>query len=122
MNFDLRDNQFMLARRQFTGRKPAVEDGVHCDLSLVIGMEAWHVMFLGISKEHPNEKPIKHGNRWHAVFSLPAPSLAKRLRASTGQLSSHVDETLPPPDLPGRTAFAQWGEAKVGADFTSQQT
>jgi hypothetical protein len=33
-------------------------------------MYVWYVVFLGISKKHTNENPIKHGNRWHAVVTL----------------------------------------------------
>lgn len=32
------------------------------------GCDVWHVMSLDVSKEHPNENPIKHRNRWHTIL------------------------------------------------------
>ncbi len=44
-------------------------EAFHQELStLPLGMYVWHVMFLDVSKEHPNENPVKHGNRWHAIL------------------------------------------------------
>ena len=33
-------------------------------------MYMWYMMFINISKEHPNENSIKHGNCWHFDFAL----------------------------------------------------
>ena len=70
MNFNPCDDQFVFVRRQFTCQECSVKNRVYRYFSLIIRMYVWHMVFLGISKKHTYENPIKHGNRWHTVVTL----------------------------------------------------
>jgi hypothetical protein len=67
MNFDPGNDQFVFVRRQFTGQKRAIKNGVNRYLALVVSMDVRHMMALNIAKEHANKKPVEHRNRWHSA-------------------------------------------------------